>query len=326
LETRSALEAVTKIGRSPTMTSLQLRWTTVGLLAVSILDATCTLTSGEVLRIVSPLATAKVEGNQSVTPTPGPVKIQMLFPASDFAGLPETHRFLVAINFRGDRTQTEAVERIFPDKNIWISTTDSTNLSTVFADNHGPDKKLVQNGLYRFPILGTGPLEGPRGFADGVRFQKPFYYDPSQGNLLVEQSNYLPFSPNPQPVLDQQSTSEFTFLVGSNPDATSGSRVRILAVMQFEFVAPPPSDFNHNGIVDAADYTVWRDETGVQDDYEEWRANFGQTAGGDTTLLSVEPPPIVPEPSTYVLVGLMLLSLFEWRQKRVARTIHNRDT
>ena len=43
-----------------------------------------------------------------------------------------------------------------------------------------------------------------------------------------------------------------------------------------------PGDYNLNGAVDAADYTVWRDGLGTtytQADYDVWRANFGQTIG-----------------------------------------------
>ena len=41
-----------------------------------------------------------------------------------------------------------------------------------------------------------------------------------------------------------------------------------------------PGDFNGNGIVDAADYVVWRKSDGSQNGYATWRAHFGQTAGG----------------------------------------------
>jgi hypothetical protein len=265
------------------MRAFRLEWTTVALVSVAIIAATSVGASGEVMRVVSPSATAKADGDQSARPTPGPGKIQWIFPASDFASLPASHRLLVAFNFRGDRTQNQAVERIFPDKKIWISTTDKTGatMSPVFAENHGPDKTLVQDGLYTFSILGTGPPQGPRDFADGMRFQKPFYYDPSKGNLLVEQSNRLPFSPNPQPVLDHTSTPGFTpFLIGNNPDATSGNLVGGLGVMQFEFAAPPPGDFDQDGTVDAADYVVWRKGLGTtysQTDYAS-RARNGSAA------------------------------------------------
>ncbi|TWT36734.1 hypothetical protein KOR34_16740 [Posidoniimonas corsicana] len=43
----------------------------------------------------------------------------------------------------------------------------------------------------------------------------------------------------------------------------------------------PPGDFNNDGSVDAADYTVWRDGLGdayEASDYDEWVANYGATA------------------------------------------------
>ena len=41
-------------------------------------------------------------------------------------------------------------------------------------------------------------------------------------------------------------------------------------------------DFNDDGTVDATDYTVWRDGLGSlydQDDYLDWKNNFGQSLG-----------------------------------------------
>ena len=37
-------------------------------------------------------------------------------------------------------------------------------------------------------------------------------------------------------------------------------------------------DYNRNGIVDAADYVVWRKAAGSQAEYDIWRANFGHSA------------------------------------------------
>jgi hypothetical protein len=58
-----------------------------------------------------------------------------------------------------------------------------------------------------------------------------------------------------------------------------------------------PGDFNDDGAVDAADYVVWRQGLGTiytQDDFDTWRANFGQTAGGRA---SSDSPASVPEPA-----------------------------
>ena len=39
-------------------------------------------------------------------------------------------------------------------------------------------------------------------------------------------------------------------------------------------------DFNSDGRVDGADYVVWRNNGGTQEDYLTWRANLGTTAAG----------------------------------------------
>jgi hypothetical protein len=86
-------------------------------------------------------------------------------------------------------------------------------------------------------------------------------------------------------------------------------------------IRPVPGDYNENGIVDAADYVIWRgtngsttdlrangDDTGAsmgvidQADYNFWRANFGNGATGAGAALSGS---VVPEPST----ALQFLSL-----------------
>ena len=64
-------------------------------------------------------------------------------------------------------------------------------------------------------------------------------------------------------------------------------------------------DYNHDGVVDVADYVVWRKGLGTtytQDDYNTWRTNFGRTAGsgaGPTDQLATG---CVPEPASLALV------------------------
>jgi hypothetical protein len=77
-----------------------------------------------------------------------------------------------------------------------------------------------------------------------------------------------------------------------------------------------PGDFNGDGVVDGADFTVWRDHLGATDesaidfngdgggidisDYLYWRENFGRTS----------PNPVVPEPSCLSLALLATIGLF----------------
>ena len=76
-------------------------------------------------------------------------------------------------------------------------------------------------------------------------------------------------------------------------------------------LAKLPGDYNGSGIVDAADYVVWRKRLGatyLPAHYNIWRANFGASveAGGSSALLTTGEPPMatsaVPEPSSLVLL------------------------
>ena len=69
-------------------------------------------------------------------------------------------------------------------------------------------------------------------------------------------------------------------------------------------------DYNRDGIVDAADYTVWRDGLGskyTQTDYTVWKSNFGNHAGSGA---GAEENASVPEPATILLLGLAMPALF----------------
>jgi hypothetical protein len=102
------------------------------------------------------------------------------------------------------------------------------------------------------------------------------------------------------------------FVFSSDWGNTSGRPVQTYVVdLRGLFVVP--GDFNHDSIVDATDYAVWRKGLGTtytQNDYNIWRANFGQTAGSGTALSPAELlSTAVPEPTTLLLVGLLIGSM-----------------
>jgi hypothetical protein len=89
-----------------------------------------------------------------------------------------------------------------------------------------------------------------------------------------------------------------------------------------------PGDFNRDGRVDAADYTVWRDQQGAtgmepyaagdadgngivnQTDYALWRRDFGRTLASPLAPVASA----VPEPTTLALL-LALLAVWCGAQK-----------
>jgi autotransporter-associated beta strand protein len=75
-----------------------------------------------------------------------------------------------------------------------------------------------------------------------------------------------------------------------------------------------PGDYNGNGVVDAADYVLWRsggplqneiDNPGTVDagDYTAWRARFGNTSGSGSGLGARA----VPEPTALALLSVLFL-------------------
>jgi len=94
-----------------------------------------------------------------------------------------------------------------------------------------------------------------------------------------------------------------------------------MAVLEPYFAADLPGDYNFDGAVDAADYTVWRNSLGQTGagldadsnidglvdgaDYDTWKANFGLTAPG----FGAGGLAAVPEPGAMLLAGLGCLIL-----------------
>jgi hypothetical protein len=64
-------------------------------------------------------------------------------------------------------------------------------------------------------------------------------------------------------------------------------------------------DYNNDGIVDAADFVVWRDGLNIiytQEHLEIWRAHFGQTVPASGDYNQKGPVDAVPEPTSIILI------------------------
>jgi hypothetical protein len=115
-----------------------------------------------------------------------------------------------------------------------------------------------------------------------------------------------------------------TFQFAADASTTINLTLMGQVVAKSTFTPSLSGDYNNNGVVDAADYVLWRnnlgsptslpndDTAGVgQDDYTRWRLHFGQTSGAGATVSGAA----VPEPSTLVL--LALAATFMARSRRL---------
>ena len=125
-------------------------------------------------------------------------------------------------------------------------------------------------------------------------------------------------------------TIDFTGFYGDY-EITTGGQTFTLSIAKgttgYSLVVGPfvPGDYNGDGTVDAADYSVWRDamaagansllnedaSPGIVDeaDYAVWRTHFGETAGSGTIA-----PRAAPEPTSLLLWAAMIAGWFAGRR------------
>ena len=122
--------------------------------------------------------------------------------------------------------------------------------------------------------------------------------------------------------------NEYIFWDDVHPTATVHA---VLAERARMLLLGLPGDYNEDAVVDAADYTVWRDNFGApagtlpndvdggmigQAQYDTWKANFGMTTGAGGGSLAHG---AVPEPATVSLLLLAIAAGCMRRQMTYAR-------
>ncbi len=178
----------------------------------------------------------------------------------------------------------------------------------------------------RYERNSAGWEVGPLGrFESGLGATLPL----SDDYRIDFQANYQGFarSFNGMITLSTQQTAKLvaiTFPDGTTPEERGftlqfGSGLTSPNLVDHESPVVPvglPGDFNGDGLVDAADYSVWRDSYGQididlmadadgdldvdDDDYAVWSSNYGASAAPDASAA-------VPEPTALVLVfGLLI--------------------
>ena len=204
---------------------------------------------------------------------------------------------------------------------------DGTTLDTMYMANaNNIDAAASPGGLEKYVFDGTTfnlqktfnlglstiNTEPLFGGLEGVAFAgldgngKPIIYattdaPPAVGNALVR-------------LVDTGDELDAFTLVANAPVNTA---FRGVALAPSAAVAAVPGDYNNNGVVDAADYVLWRKGGPIQhevpgvtpgmvtsEDYTAWRQRFGNTSGsGSLSAASV------PEPDALSLVGMLLFGM-----------------
>lgn len=141
--------------------------------------------------ITIPPGSADTEGNWASCALCVPLRQQELYSARLF---PSETITISEIRYRPDVTFGDAgpFSVLLSEIELRLSTSVSlpVNPDYVFANNVGPDEVVVYKGPWQFKTKNVGPLAGPRDFDIQLHLQKPFTYDPTKGNLLVDLRNF----------------------------------------------------------------------------------------------------------------------------------------
>jgi hypothetical protein len=153
------------------------------------------------------------------------------------------------------------------------------------------------------------------------------YFSIDGGTTVINTFN----GPNGGDLSDWAGATVDSYNTGTNvgdESAVSMGDITLMDVIGYDVASPSlAGDYNHDGIVDAADYTVWRDMLGQTGsglaadgngdnqidagDYNIWNTNFGNHSGSGAGANAA-----VPEPATLLMLLVGLLTICASRQQK----------
>jgi hypothetical protein len=163
-------------------------------------------------------------------------RLQQIYSASDFAGI-TTVAYITQIALRYEGQPFPNDSATASNVMVTLSTTPKAvdSLSPLFTENIGSDATVV---------FGTAPVLMPGWPGSGavITFTRPFLYDPSSGNLLVDFQNFGGISPAANiPFFDAHSAQgdSVSILASNDPEALNGLPSSVGLVTQFTFSPIP---------------------------------------------------------------------------------------
>lgn len=200
----------------------------------------------------------------------------------------------------------------FSDNPANLSTPDDTNVANVFRDDgvfNGYDGGYAVSGSTFTPIDSSQALSDAGAYTQASSYYGTF----DQAGSLWEWGETL-IGPGDARAYFGGSWDSTTFALASTSQFFGDAPGSESATVGFRVAAavPIPGDYNFDGLVDAADYTVWRntlnsmsdlsadgDLSGKVDppDYVIWLQAYGEATGSQAAAS-------IPEPASGVFVGI----------------------
>lgn len=139
--------------------------------------------------LIVPNYLAAKEFFQSSATFSAALRSQQVYGASEF---PNGPILITGIYWRPAPSDGFAFPKTVLNIKVNLSTTSKQpdGLSSVFAENVGSDDQVVFDGPLKLSSNFQNATGGTKKFDMFVRLQHPFYYDPSQGNLLLDIHNF----------------------------------------------------------------------------------------------------------------------------------------
>jgi len=193
--------------------------------------------------VVAPGGLANVEGNSSIAEpfNSTSFRFQQVFDASQFGVAAGATARIDSISFRIDGASTNNVILFFGGGTAVLSTTQKSpdGLSATFADNRGNNTVTIFSGAFSFagdPEPG-GP---PYSFNETIQATTPYFYVPSQGNLLLDLigGSGQPFLPGAMDAQSLQGDSVSRVFANSFGAAT-GTADTLGLVTEFQITVVP---------------------------------------------------------------------------------------
>jgi hypothetical protein len=199
---------------------------------------------------------------------------------------------------------------------------DGIDYTATFSHNISGDDWLLENP--RGPTI-TGHQEAML-VADVINESIASANIDAQSGTNYTRNAYLPYTadqPFPAAMFSSLlSPSPLRYEIGSSSLPVRGiGKYPEWAIVSFkpQSMQELPGDINADGVVDAADYTTWRDQDGATVAYQEWRENYGRSLA-DLTPPSVATLPSdtqpAPEPTGVLLACLASMGVSPQRRLR----------